>query len=99
MSCLLTRRPRNVERLVLANMGDVYSGYFASLCAQKKSTTARFAHSKKREDALKLEPCKGRKNVPPHVPTADEVRLTKLNLASYRQRRPKDTSPNYRLHL
>src|SRR5579862_8732096 len=31
---------QNVERIVLGEMGSVYSGYFASLCAQKKYDSA-----------------------------------------------------------
>ena len=78
---LLAHAPtRNVERLVLANMGDVYSGYFASLCAQKKYDSA-FRTLEEARGRVEAEALQGRENVPPHAPTADEVRLTKLNLA------------------
>ncbi len=79
---LLPHAPtRNVERLVLANMGDVYSGYFASLCAQKKYDSA-FRTLEEARGRVEAEAfARSRERVPPHAPTADEVRLTKLNLA------------------
>jgi CHAT domain-containing protein len=61
-------------------MGDVYSGYFASLCAQKKYDSA-FRTLEEARGRVEAEALQGRENVPPHAPTADEVRLTKLNLA------------------
>jgi tetratricopeptide (TPR) repeat protein len=70
----------NIQRQLLAEMSDVYSGYFASLCTQKRY-----------DDALQvLERVRGRVETEAlehhasqlvHAPTPDEQELTRLNLA------------------
>jgi CHAT domain-containing protein len=70
----------NIQRQLLAEMSDVYSDYFASLCAQNRY-----------DEALKtLEQIRGRVEAealehhadqPVHAPTKDEQELTRLNLA------------------
>jgi tetratricopeptide (TPR) repeat protein len=65
---------QNVERLVLADLGSVYSGYFASLCAQKKYNDA-FRALEVARGRVEAQALQHHENVTPHPPTADETRL------------------------
>lgn len=71
---------QNVERIVLAQMGSVYSGYFASLCAQKKYDSA-FRILEEVRGRVEAEALQHHGTVTPHAPTQDELRLERLNLA------------------
>jgi CHAT domain-containing protein len=70
---------KNVERIVLGEMGSVYSGYFASLCAQKKYDRA-FRTLEGARGRVEAEALQHHGTVMPHAPTAEERKLTKLNL-------------------
>ena len=71
---------RNVERLVLAEMSDVYSGYFASLCSQRDYDDA-FRTLEEARGRVETEALQHHGIVAPHAPTPEEARLTKLNIA------------------
>jgi CHAT domain-containing protein/tetratricopeptide (TPR) repeat protein len=71
---------QNVQRLELAQMGFVYSGYFASLCAQKKYEDA-FRVLEQVRGRVETESLQHHGTIPPHAPTPEEQRLTRLNLA------------------
>jgi CHAT domain-containing protein len=71
---------RNVERLVLADMGSVYSGYFASLCSQNKYDDA-FRALEAVRGRVEAQALQHHRSLPPHAPTTEEVRLNRLNLA------------------
>ena len=71
---------QNVERIVLAEMGSVYSGYFASLCAQRKYDSA-FRTLEEVRGRVEAEALQHHGTIVPHAPTPEEQRLTKLNLA------------------
>lgn len=70
---------QNVERIVLGEMGSVYSGYFASLCAQKKYDSA-FRTLEEARGRVEAEALQHHGTIAPHAPTAEEQKLTKLNL-------------------
>ena len=69
----------NIQRQLLAAMSDVYSGYFASLCQQKRYdealTTLERIRGRVETDALQHH---GHETV--HVPTPEEEENTRLNL-------------------
>ncbi len=69
----------DVQRQLLSEMSDAYSGYFASLSAQKRYEealqTLEQIHGRVETDALEHHPWKGM-----HAPTAEEQRLTQLNI-------------------
>jgi CHAT domain-containing protein len=71
---------QNVERIVLAEMGSVYSGYFASLCAQRKYDSA-FRTLEEARGRVEAEALQHHGTVVPHAPTPEEQKLTRLNLA------------------
>jgi CHAT domain-containing protein len=70
---------RNVERMLIAELGDVYSGYFASACSQHDYDKALrvLEEARGRVEAQALEHHEYR---PPSDPTPEERRLTELNL-------------------
>jgi tetratricopeptide (TPR) repeat protein len=70
----------NIQRQLLAEMSDVYSGYFASLCAQKRYDDALQALEKVR-GRVETEALEHHASQPVHAPTPDELELTRLNLA------------------
>ena len=70
----------NIQRQLLAEMSDVYSGYFASLCAQKRYDDALQALEKVR-GRVETEALEHHASQPVHAPTPDEQELTRLNLA------------------
>jgi CHAT domain-containing protein len=61
-------------------MGYVYSGFFASLCAQKKYEDA-FRVLEQVRGRVEAEGLQHHGTIPPHAPTPEELRLTRLNLA------------------
>ena len=70
----------NVQRELLAEMSDVYSGYFASLCAQKRYDEALQALERVR-GRIETEALEHHANQSVHPPTTAEEELTRLNLA------------------
>ena len=70
----------NIQRQLLAEMSDVYSDYFASLCAQKRYDEALQALEKVR-GRVETEALEHHASQPVHAPTPDEQELTRLNLA------------------
>ena len=70
----------NIQRQLLAEMSDVYSGYFASLCAQKRYDDALQALERVR-GRVETEALEHHASQPVHAPTPDEQELTRLNLA------------------
>ena len=70
----------NIQRQLLAEMSDVYSGYFESLCAQKRYDDALQALEQVR-GRVETEALEHHASQPVHAPTPDEQELTRLNLA------------------
>ena len=70
----------NIQRQLLAEMSDVYSDYFASLCAQKRYDDALQALERVR-GRVETEALEHHPSEPAHAPTPDEQELTRLNLA------------------
>ena len=70
----------NIQRQLLAEMSDVYSGYFASLCRQKRYDSALQILEQVR-GRIETEALEHHANHPAHAPTPDEQKLTTLNLA------------------
>jgi CHAT domain-containing protein len=70
----------NIQRQLLAEMSDVYSDYFASLCAQKRYDDALQALERVR-GRVETEALEHHASRPVHAPTPDEKELTRLNLA------------------
>jgi tetratricopeptide (TPR) repeat protein len=70
----------NVERLLLAELSEVYSGYFASMCGEHQYDKALgiLEAARGRVEAQALQ---HHTYLEPHQVTADEQRLTNLNLA------------------
>ncbi len=81
IDAMLAHAPtQNVQRYVLAQMGYVYSGFFASLSAQKKYDDA-FRVLEEVRGRIETEGLQHHVTIPPHAPTPEELRLTRLNLA------------------
>ena len=70
----------NVQRQLLAEMSDVYSGYFASLAAQKRYDEALQTLEKVR-GRIETDALEHHQREPIHAATAAEKDLTKLNLS------------------
>jgi hypothetical protein len=70
----------NIQRQLLAEMSDVYSDYFASLCAQKRYDDALPARERVR-GRVETEALEHHASEPVHAQTRDEQELTRLNLA------------------
>src|SRR6202021_1158941 len=70
----------NIQRQLLAEMSDVYSGYFESLCAQRRYDDALQALEQVR-GRVETEALEHHASTPVHAPTPDEQELTRLNLA------------------
>ena len=70
----------NIERYLLAEMSDVYSGYFASLSAEKHYDQALQVLEKVR-GRIETEAIEHHASQPVHAPTPDERELTELNVA------------------
>jgi CHAT domain-containing protein len=77
---LLTGVPTpQVERLYLAELSDVYSGYFASLCNQGAYPQA-FQIIEKVHGRIEAQSLQHHQTVQPHQPTTAEQQLTNLNI-------------------
>ena len=70
----------NIQRYLLAEMSDVYSGYFSALCDQKRYDDALQTLERVR-GRIETEALQHHANIPIHTPTAAEQHLTRLNLA------------------
>jgi CHAT domain-containing protein len=69
-----------VERQLLAEMSDIYSAYFASLCRQDRYDDALEVLEKVR-GRLEVEALQHHSSQPLHAPTPQEQELTRLNVA------------------
>ena len=70
----------NVERQMLSESSQVYSGYFASLCDQHRYDEALGTLEKVR-GRIEAEALEHRTSTPVHLPTTEEQELTRLNIA------------------
>jgi CHAT domain-containing protein len=70
----------DIQRYLLAEMSDVYSGYFAALCSQKHYDDALQALERVR-GRIEAEALEHHENQPVYAPTPEEEELTRLNLA------------------
>ena len=70
----------NVQRELLAEMSDVYSGYFAALCAQRRYNEALQILDNVR-GRIENEAIQHHESEAIHEPTPDDKKLTQLNLS------------------
>nr|AOS95250.1 CHAT domain-containing protein [uncultured bacterium] len=70
----------NIERYLLAEMSNVYSGYFSSLCNQKRYDEALQMLERVR-GRIETEALEHHTSQPAHLPTQEERELTRLNVA------------------
>jgi tetratricopeptide (TPR) repeat protein len=70
----------NIQSQLLAEMSDVYSGYFSSLCEQKRYAAALQTLEQIR-GRVETEALEHHANQTVHAPTPEEIELTRLNLA------------------
>jgi len=70
----------NIQRQVLAEMSNIYSGYFASLCVQKRYGDALQALERVR-GRIETDALEHHANQSVHAPTPEEQELTRLNIA------------------
>jgi CHAT domain-containing protein len=82
---------RNVERMLIGQLGDVYSGYFASACREHDYDKALrvLEEARGRIEAQALE---HHDYIPVTDPTPEERRLTELNLELINSNDPKKRS-------
>ena len=78
-SLLATAPTQNVERELLAQMGQVYSGYFASLC-REGDLAAAFKTIEEERGRVEAQALEHHELVTPHEPTNQERKITELNL-------------------
>jgi CHAT domain-containing protein len=69
-----------IQRQLLAEMSDIYSGYFASLCSRQRYNDALQALEEVR-GRIETEALEHHANQPIRPPTAQEQELTRLNIA------------------
>ena len=69
----------NIQRQLLVEMGDVYTGYFAFLCARQRYADALRTLEQIR-GRVEAEALEHHVNEVPHAPTPEESELTRLNL-------------------
>jgi|GEM_PF-1539191 len=70
----------NIERYLLSEMSDVYSGYFSSLCDQRRYDEALQVLERVR-GRIETEALEHHASRIVHFPTSEEKELTKLNIA------------------
>jgi len=70
----------NIQRQLQAEMSDVYSGFFASLCAQKRFAEALDTLEQVR-GRIETQALEHHETQPVHLPTPEEAELTHLNIA------------------
>jgi CHAT domain-containing protein len=71
---------RNVERMLLAEMGDVYSGLFVLNCSQRDYSSALHVLEEAR-GRIEAQDLQHHEFAAPHSPTPAEQHLTALNIA------------------
>jgi CHAT domain-containing protein len=69
----------NVERSLLEELSNVYSGYFISLCNQRQYSKA-FRVIEKARGRIEAQSLQHHSVVQPHPPTAAEIRLNELDV-------------------
>jgi CHAT domain-containing protein len=74
-----TAPTQNVERELLSQMGQVYSGYFASLC-REGNLPAAFQTIEEERGRVEAQALEHHELAPPHIPTPQEKKITALNL-------------------
>jgi CHAT domain-containing protein len=80
LDALLSKVPTPiVERLLLSDLSNVYSGYFASLIKQRKIPDA-FRVIERARGRVEAQGLSDHEIISPHEPTTGELHLTKLNL-------------------
>lgn len=70
----------NVERLLLTEMGEVYAGYFVSMCNRHKYDAALHVLEEAR-GRVEAQALQHHAYAPPHAQTPAERHLTELNIA------------------
>lgn len=78
-SLLVTAPTPNLVESILNSLSDVYSGYFSSLCQQRKYAEA-FSVIERAHGRVEAVALLSRKHLAPHAPTEQERELTVLNL-------------------
>ena len=78
-SLLSTAPTPNVERTLLEQLSDVYSGFFISLCNQKEYAKA-FRVIEKARGRIEAQSLQHHRTIAPHDPTPAEKKLTVLNV-------------------
>lgn len=78
---------RNVERLLLAELSEVYSGYFSSMCEEHNYNRALHVLEEAR-GRIEAQALEHHEYPPLHAPTPEEQRLTNLNLSLIATDRP-----------
>ena len=78
-SLLKTVPTPNMERVLLGQLSDTYSGYFDSLCNQNEYPKA-FRVIEKARGRIETQALQHHEAVTPHKPTPAEQRLTYLNI-------------------
>jgi CHAT domain-containing protein len=78
-SFLRTVPTPNVERLLVNELGRIYSSYYEALCSQGDLGQA-FQTIEKARGRVEAQALEHHTVVPPHEPTAQERRITELNL-------------------
>jgi hypothetical protein len=77
---LLTSSPTpGVERLLLADLSDVYSGYFVSLVQQGRNADA-FTIIEKAHGRIETQSLEHHAAIAPRAPSGSEQRITQLNI-------------------
>jgi tetratricopeptide (TPR) repeat protein len=77
---VLTSSPTpGVERLLLADLSDVYSGYFISLVQQGRNAEA-FTIIEKAHGRIETQSLEHHAATAPHAPNGSEQRITQLNI-------------------
>ncbi len=78
-SILASTPTPGVERLLLADLSDVYSGYFSSLIQQGRNADA-FQVIEKAHGRIETQALEHHAAIPPHRPDSSEEHLTQLNI-------------------
>lgn len=89
VDAMIRRAPTvNIQRYLLTEMSDIYSGYFASLCLHRRYDEALQVLERVR-GRLEVEAIKHHESQPVHTPTPEERRLAQLNIALVNSDDPK----------
>ena len=81
IDALLAHAPtRNVERLLLTELSEVYTGYFVAMTDEHDYASA-FRVLEKARGRIEAQALLHREPIQPHTPSPEEKKLTSLNLA------------------